>query len=173
MDMFPMAMMRPPLDAAGANLLLHPEDTEAKRAESFRVPEEELLPYLLHYLNEIRPRLLGRRQHDGLWASYKGCPLSAGRIYDIVRTLTFQRFGEAMGLHDVRRAAATFLAMEAPDMVGLIPGMLQHVSPVMGQRIYNLARPVQASRRFAAYLARMRERLRPLLTNNRSDLCAL
>ena len=23
---------------------------------------------LLHYLNEIRPRLLRRRQHDGLWA---------------------------------------------------------------------------------------------------------
>jgi hypothetical protein len=153
-------------DAAGANLLLHPEDTKAKRAESFRVPEEELLPYLLHYMNGIRPRLLGCRQHDGLWASYKGCPLSPGRIYDIVRALTFKRFGKAMGLHDVRRAAATFLAMEAPDMVGLIPGMLQHASPDMGQRYYNLARPVQASRRHAAYLARERSRLRPVLYKN-------
>ena len=51
-------------DAAGVNILLFPEDTKAKRAESFRVPED-LLPYLLRYLKEIRPRLLGRRPHDG------------------------------------------------------------------------------------------------------------
>jgi integrase/recombinase XerD len=60
-------------DDAGINILLHPEDTKAKRAESFRVPEQ-LVPYLLHYLKEIRPRLLSRREHDGLWASYKGRP---------------------------------------------------------------------------------------------------
>jgi integrase/recombinase XerD len=158
-------------DAAGANLLLYPEDTKAKRAESFRVPDDELLPYLLHYLNEIRPRLLGRRQHDGLWASYKGRPLSAGRIYDIVRALTLKRFGKAMGLHDFRRAAATFLAMDAPDLVGLIPGMLQHASPDVGERTYNLARSVEASRRFAAHLSRTRARLRPLTTRG-ADPCA-
>ena len=62
-------------DAAGVNILLFPEDTKAKRAESFRVPEE-LLPYLLRYLKEIRPRLLGRRQHEGLWASCRSAPTS-------------------------------------------------------------------------------------------------
>jgi hypothetical protein len=62
-------------DDAGINVLLYPEDTKAKRAESFRVPEQ-LLPYLLRYLKKIRPRLLGRRKHDGLWASYKGRPLT-------------------------------------------------------------------------------------------------
>jgi integrase len=159
-------------DAAGANMLLYPEDTKAKRAESFRVPEDKLLPYLLRYVKDIRPRLLGRSQHDGLWASYKGCPLSAGRIYDIVRTRTFKKFGKAMGLHDFRRAAATYLAMEAPDMVGLIPGMLQHASPDVGERIYNLSRSVEASRRFAAHAARTRERLRPLRTNKRDEACA-
>ena len=35
-------------DAAGVNILLHAEDTKAKRAESFRVPEQ-LLPYLLYF----------------------------------------------------------------------------------------------------------------------------
>ena len=34
---------------------------------------------------EIRPRLLGGSNHDGLWASYQGRPLSGGRIYDIAR----------------------------------------------------------------------------------------
>jgi hypothetical protein len=84
-----------------------------------------------------------------------------------------KRFGKAMGLHDFRRSAATFLAMDAPDLIGLMPGMLQHASPDLGERIYNLARSVEASRRFTAHVAQMRERLRPLLTHNRSDLCAL
>ncbi len=52
-----------------------------------------------------------------------------------------------MGLHDFRRAAATFLAMEAPEKVGLTPGILQHASPEIGDRYYNLARSIKASRR--------------------------
>ena len=148
-------------DAAGMNLLLYPEDTKSKRAESFRVPEE-LLPYLQHYLNEIRPRLVGRNDHDGLWPSLKGCPLTAGRIYDIVRARTYAKFGKAMGLHDFRRAAATFIATDAPDKVGLIPGVLQHASPEVSEQHYNLARSVEASRRFAAHLSKTRARLRPI-----------
>jgi integrase/recombinase XerD len=42
-------------DAAGVSILLFPEDTKSKRAESFRVPDD-LLPFLLCYLKEIRPR---------------------------------------------------------------------------------------------------------------------
>jgi len=67
-----------------------------------------------------------------------------------------------MCIHDFRRAAATFLAMDAPEMVGLIPGVLQHASPDVGQH-YNLSRSVQAGRRFAAHLAEERKRLRPIL----------
>ena len=147
-------------DAAGVNILLHAEDTKAKRAESFRVPDQ-LLPYLLHYLKKIRPRLLGRSEHEGLWASYKGCPLTVCSIYDIARARISARFGKAMGLHDFRRAGPTFLAMDAPDQIGLIQGMLQHASPEMGERYYNLAQSIEASRRFAAYLA-SRSGLRPL-----------
>jgi hypothetical protein len=154
-------------DAEGVNLLLYSEDTKSKRAESFRVPEG-LLPYLLRYLKEIRPRLLGRCQHDGLWASYKGCPLRAGRIYDIVRGRITAKFGKAMGLHDFRRAAHTFIATNAPDKIGLIPGVLQHTSLDVGDQHYNLARSVEASRRFAAHLARTRAKLRPAQTRNGS-----
>jgi len=152
-------------DAAGINILLRPEDTKSRRADSFRVPEK-FLPYVLRYINEIRPRLLGRRHHDGLWASYKGCPLTAGRIYDIVRVHTKARFGKAMGLHDFRRAAHTFIATDAPDQIGLIPGVLQHTSLDVGDQHYNLARSVEASRRFAAHLARTRAKLRPAQVRN-------
>ncbi len=71
-----------------------------------------------------------------------------------------------MGLHDFRRAAATFIAIEAPESVGLIPGVLQHASPDVGEQHYNLARSVEASRRFGAHLAKTRAKLRPIQPRN-------
>jgi integrase/recombinase XerD len=149
-------------DDAGVNILLHPNDTKAKRAESHRVPEQ-LVPYIMHYLKKIRPVLIGRREHDGFWVSYRGSPLVAGRLYDIVRARVSAQFGKAMALHDFRRAAATFWAMEFPEKIGLIPGVLQHASPEVKDRHYNLARSTRAGQRFAAHLAKERERLRPIL----------
>ena len=142
-------------DDAGVNILLYPSDAKAKRAESVRVPEQ-LLPYLTRYLKEIRPVLLGGSRHDGFWASYQGRPLGAGRLYDIARARIIAKFGKDMCLHDFRRAAATFLAMDAPEKIGLIPGVLQHASPDVGQH-YNLSRSVQAGRRFAAHLSNAEE----------------
>jgi hypothetical protein len=111
------------------------------------------------------PRLLGRSNHDGLWASFRGRPLSAGRVYDIARARVIRKFGKSMGLHDFRRAAATFVAMDAPDKIGLIPGVLQHASPEPSEQ-YNLARSNQAGERYAAHLSKIRSRLRPLSTRN-------
>ena len=152
-------------DDAGVNILLHPADTKSRRAESVRWPEQ-LLPYLMRYLKEIRPVLLGHSEHDGFWASYHGGPLGGDRLYDIVRARTLAKFGKAMSLHDFRRAAATFLAMAEPEKIGLIPGVLQHVSPDVSDQHYNLARSMQAGRRFAAHLSNARSRLRPLATKS-------
>jgi hypothetical protein len=86
--------------------------------------------------------------------------MSAGRINDMVRARVTAKFGKAMSLHDFRRAAATFLAMDAPEKIGLIPGVLQHASPEPGEQHYNLARSMQAGRRFAIHLANARSKLR-------------
>jgi hypothetical protein len=72
-----------------------------------------------------------------------------------------------MSLHDFRRAAATFLAMDAPEKIGLIPGVLQHASPEVGERHYNLARSVHAGQRFTAHLAEAKNRLRLLSIKNK------
>jgi integrase len=152
-------------DDGGVNILLHPADTKSRRAESFRVPEQLLL-YFMRYLKEIRSILLGHSEHGGFWASYHGRPLLGGRLYDIARARTLSKFGKAMSLHDFRRAAATFLAMDAPEKIGLIPGVLQHVKPDVSEQHYNLARSMQAGRRFAAHLTNARNRLRPLATKS-------
>jgi integrase/recombinase XerD len=152
-------------DDAGVNILLHPNDTKAKRAESLRVPEQ-FVPYLMHYLKTIRPVLLGRCEDNGFWVSSRGGALVAGRLYDIVRARVTAQFGKVMGLHDFRRSAATFLAMEFPEKIGLIPGVLQHASPEVKDRHYNLARWAKAGQRFAAHLAKEKERLRPISRKN-------
>jgi integrase len=144
-----------------ADILLDPEDTKAGRAESWAVPEA-ILPYLRHYLNEIRTVLIGRHEHHALWVGQRGNALGDGAIYDAVRRRTKLAFGKPMGLHDFRRAAATFLAMDAPENVGLIPGILQHASPDTGDRYYNLARSSAASRRYSATMREIRARLRPI-----------
>lgn len=146
--------------ADGMNILLDGADTKSKRPEEFSVPAA-FVPYFVHYLAEVHPRLQsGSSAHDGLWGSYRGGPLSAGRIYDVVRARIRGKFGKAMGLHDFRRAAATFLAIAAPEQVGLTSGILQHASPEISERHYNLARSVQAGTRYAAHLADSRRKLR-------------
>ena len=146
-------------DEGGISILLHPQDTKSKRSESCRL-HAQLEPYVKRYLSEIRPRFPGSGRHDGLWASWKGCPLAAGALSDIVRKHTASAFGKPMGLHDFRRAAPTFLATDAPQLIGLTPGVLQHAKPEVGEQHYNLARSIEASRRHVSTVQRMRDELR-------------
>lgn len=146
-------------DEGGVNIRLHSQDTKSKRPECCRL-HERLVPYLNRYLAEIRPQFPGSDRHDSLWASYNACPLRPGGLYDIVRKHTGRGFGKPMGLHDFRRAAATFLAIDAPELIGLIPGVLQHAKPEVSEQHYNLAKSIGASRRHVAAMQRMRDELR-------------
>jgi integrase len=147
------------LDAGTARIKLSSEDTKAKRAEYWTAPDA-LDPYLARYIREIRPRLLRGADYDALWPSLKGGPLRGDAIYTMVRRRTANSCGKAMALHDFRRSAATFLAMDAPEKVGLIPGVLQHTGPEVGQQIYNLARSTNASRRHVAAVTALKAQLR-------------
>lgn len=142
-------------DEDGITLLLHPEDTKAKRHETFRVPDL-LAPYVIHYLTEIRPRIPGADMHDGLWASNIGTPLSGTQIYAVVRRHIKSAFGKSMGLHDIRRSAATFLAMDAPELASLIPSVMQHVGDGTSDKHYILARSITASRRHTETICKLR-----------------
>ena len=67
-----------------------------------------------------------------------------------------------------RRLLGGLAALARPEaLLELIPGMLQHASEEMGERHYNLARSVEASRRYAGHLAKTRSRLRPLSRRTR------
>ena len=146
------------LDEDRADFDLGASDTKANRAESWPVPVV-LIPYLKRYLVEVRPALV-RGHSDALWPSLKGGGLQGGQIYIIVRRRTREAFGRGMALHDFRRAAATFLAMDAPEKVGLIPGILQHANAEIGDQFYNLARSSAASKRHVEAVSTVKARLR-------------
>jgi integrase len=141
-------------------ILLFPEDTKSQRMESWPVPEI-LLPYMRRYLEEVRPRLAGRGNHDAFWVGQRGHPLSEGGLYGVVCRRTAKAYGLSMSPHDFRRSAATFLAMDTPDKVGLTSGVLQHSTPETGDRYYNLSRSIEARRRHSEVLSTLRTRLRP------------
>ena len=65
-----------------------------------------------------------------------------------------------MGLHDIRRAAATHIAMDMPEKVGLIPGVLQQAGPEVGEQHYNLANAMKASARYADTMSNLKTDLR-------------
>ena len=139
-------------DDAGVTVVLDAADTKGRRDESCRLPSE-LVPYLRRYVDEIRPHLLHGRIHPGLWPSRKGGATSGGRIYDAVRKRIIKRFGKDMSLHDFRRSAATYIAIDAPDKIGLIPGVLQHANPEVAEQHYNLANSIKAGKRYNATLS--------------------
>ena len=66
-----------------------------------------------------------------------------------------------MSPHDVRRSAATFIATTVPELVGITPGVLQHSSPEVHQKHYNLARSFEASRRQIRAMSIIRDQLPP------------
>jgi site-specific recombinase XerD len=132
---------------------LHAKDTKSGRQDSFIVPAK-LAPYLVHYLDCVRPRLARCQSCSTLWVSQRGKALTADAIYQVVRRLTQHNFAEPMSMHDFRRAAATSLAIEAPDKIGLATGLLQHSKADTTGRHYNLAGSAGASRRFKQALSK-------------------
>lgn len=146
-------------DDEGLIIFLEAADTKSKREESCRLPRE-FASYMRRYLDEVRPNLLNGHIHDGLWASRKGGPILGGRIYSTVRKRILDRFGKDMCLHDVRRAAATYIAIDMPEKIGFIPGVLQHSDPEVGEQHYNLANGMKASERYATTMSNLKSSLR-------------
>ncbi len=149
-------------------LVLRDEDTKSQKGSSFQVPQL-LQYYILIYLDGIRPNLLNGRDSDALWVGFKARPLLSAGLYWCIRRRMLTETGRDMALHDFRRAAATFIAIEAPEKIGLIPPVLQHGGPEIADKHYNLARSGDASRLYSGLIGRLRSNLRK--RNDDGDPC--
>jgi integrase/recombinase XerD len=115
---------------------LHFSGTETKTGRPIHLPVPRMLtPFLREYLENIRPVLRGAN-HDHLWASIRGKPLSYLAVYSRVAVTTFEAFGGRISPHKFRHAAATSQAIHDPTRVIDAQKLLGHASFKTTQRYY-------------------------------------
>lgn len=113
-----------------------------------------LVDSLLEYLTEYRPVLASRRGRwhrnagDALWIIKDGSPMTEMAIYDAVRSHTRAAFGKPLNPHLFRDAAATTLAIHAPQQVRSAAPLLGHRTFSTTERHYIQAMGLEAHRRF-------------------------
>jgi integrase/recombinase XerD len=110
---------------------------------------EQLTQPLRRYLSHYRPLLLTQahgRPSKGFWISAKGSSLSAGRIEKLIRRRTSAAGLPPMSPHAFRHCAATTVAVHRPELVDILPGVLNHSSRATNEKFYNMAGMVEASR---------------------------
>lgn len=130
------------------------EGSETKSGRPFEISVPKwIVPFLERYLREVRPMFLGASQHEGLWVSTKGGPLTDKAIYRIIANRTRAAFGQPVNPHLFRSCAATTIAILDPGRIGVARDLLDHVSLATTHAHYNKARSIEASRLYASILA--------------------
>jgi integrase/recombinase XerD len=137
-------------------VIFSPDETKTRNSLEYPVPAL-LTPYLVIYLDMIRPRMLRDLTCKALWVSQKGGPLSYSAIWFVVTRHTEERLGIHVAPHDVRDAAATTWAIASPAQISAASDLLGHSSP-RTLKSYNRAKGIEASRGHAATIAAIRRR---------------
>jgi integrase/recombinase XerD len=127
-------------------------ETKSGRLVAVSIPKW-IVPFLERYLREVRPMFSGATQHDGLWASTKGGPLTGNAIGRIITDRTRAAFGHSVSPHLFRSCAATTIAILDPGRIGVARDLLGHVSLATTHAHYNKAASIEASRLYAGILA--------------------
>ena len=152
------------LESQGCAVLAIPAgETKGRRPHDAEVAEL-LRQQLQKYVQRHRPTLLrGRRPGtpatDALWISVEGTPLAEESIYRRVAKAT-GRSGPAIGPHLFRSCAATTIATRAPSDIHIITPVLDHSGPEIGERYYNLAGSLEASRAYGRVVEDLRRTVR-------------
>ena len=139
---------------------------ETKGRQAYEAPLAEALSGAMRrYLTHHRLVLLtgdGRRSAsplDALWVSLYGTALNKVTIDARIRKRTGGAGRQPLSPHLFRSCAATSLAVHASGSVDIIPALLGHGSPRVGERYYNLARSLAAVRGYQDVLGELRTEL--------------
>lgn len=114
-----------------------------------------------HYLEVVRPALLGTRINEMLWIGKHGRGITLNGIATMFRRRFYRRFANGKGPHVCRHALATSAAERDPSNPGLSSCILNTQDAVV-RKHYQHVRAIHAGRQFHAFLAKDRTRLKPL-----------
>ncbi|EAU48056.1 phage integrase [Salipiger bermudensis HTCC2601] len=135
------------------HIVTNPELTKTKTYWNTVVPEV-LVPSLQRYVSETRPWLMARggAEHDRLWVTKDGMPLTGTATGTLIRNLTQDLFGVVISPHLFRDIAATTLAHISPEAVGHIRPLLGHNGHLTAEKYYNHATALEVGRTHASLI---------------------
>ena len=140
-------------------LIFAAEERKPRRPSQMTVPQT-VVPFLEHYLLDVRPQFPRANSYDALWLGRKGRPLSPDSISKLIARRTQTAFGHRIPPHRFRHCAASTIAVSAPGKIGLAPRLLDHASLKTTYDHYILARSVEASRHYAEIISKLTLRRR-------------
>jgi integrase len=117
-----------------------------------------LTPYIEHYLQRHRTKLLGPNLFPDLFISAYRRPMSRQTFYCRFTEATRQELGVAIPPHRIRDSAVTAIAEDHPDAIGIAPALLHHRQTRITNDYYNLADQISASRRYNVMLTALRKK---------------
>lgn len=133
-------------------------DDETKTRQPIHlVLPTELSPFISTYLAVVRPAIGGYITDDHLWLGQHGKPLSAGTIYQQVRTASARLFGEKINPHAFRSLAATMLAEASPQDALRARPLLGHRRADTTECYYVKASQIRASQNVARAISGIRK----------------
>ncbi|KDM68272.1 tyrosine-type recombinase/integrase [Acidiphilium sp. JA12-A1] len=119
------------------------DQVKTGKPDRFSVPDS-LTAAMHHYLNVVRPALLGESEEDALWISAIGTRLSERAIQAMLARRSKRRFGVAFSAHRFRHMVATTLPLRRPDRPGLGAAVLGVSKQVVEQHYYRAGQILSA-----------------------------
>lgn len=112
------------------------------------------------YLDRVRPVLLksGIPGEDWLWIGRRGRRMPADDISIRVTRTMREHFGKDLSPHLFRDCAATEVALERSELIGMTKHLLGHMTLASSQKYYNQATSFTAFSRHADVIRKLREK---------------
>ena len=92
------------------------------------------------------------------WVDRWGNPMSEESLRELVKRCTRKGFGAHLWPHLFRDCLMTSVAIDDPDLVRASAALLGHASYKTGEKHYNQAQTLNASRRFGGTIENLRQR---------------
>lgn len=135
---------------------------ETKTRKRIDVPWPAALEAALQtYLDIHRPRLLEGWVPGGIWVTQLRTIMTQHSIKLMICKRTKAAFGVSINPHLFRDCAATTVAIEDPEHIGIATCLLGHADIRTTQRFYNQASALQASGVYQDIIEKARATLRP------------
>lgn len=133
---------------------------ETKTGHALDLPVlDALTEPINHYLDAVRPVLLAGENHPRFWITRYGQPMNNKMMHLAITRTTERAFGRPINPHLFRDCAATFVALEDPEHIGIAGPLLGHVDLRTTQKHYIQANQMIAGRRLNHSVARLRKKL--------------